>query len=43
VRGDLLRKLGREEEAREEFGRAAAMTENGAEQALLLRRAAGEE
>ncbi len=43
VRGDLLRKLGREQEAREEFRRAAAMTDNGAEQALLLRRAAGEE
>lgn len=43
VRGDLLRKLGREEEARAEFRRAAAMTDNGAEQALLLRRADGEE
>jgi predicted RNA polymerase sigma factor len=43
VRGDLLRKLGREKEARDEFRRAAAMTDNGAEQALLLRRATGEE
>jgi RNA polymerase sigma factor (sigma-70 family) len=43
VRGDLLRKLGREDEARAEFRRAAAMTDNGAEQALLLRRADGEE
>ena len=42
VRGDLLRKLGREDEAREEFRRAAAMTDNEAERALLLRRAAEE-
>ena len=42
VRGDLLRKLGREDEAREEFRRAAAMTENEAERDLLLRRAAEE-
>ncbi|ADU46756.1 RNA polymerase sigma factor [Intrasporangium calvum] len=39
VRGDLLRKLGREEEAREEFRRAAAMTDNAAERRLLLERA----
>jgi predicted RNA polymerase sigma factor len=42
VRGDLLRKLGRENEAREEFQRAAAMTDNEAERDLLLRRAAEE-
>ncbi|GAA6526071.1 RNA polymerase sigma factor [Intrasporangium sp. DVR] len=42
VRGDLLRKLGREEEARGEFRRAAAMTDNEAERNLLLRRADGE-
>src|SRR6202023_1724796 len=34
VRGDLLAKLGRVEEAREEFGRAAAMTGNERERAL---------
>ena len=39
VRGDLLRKLGREDEAREEFRRAAAMTGNEAERRLLLERA----
>jgi RNA polymerase sigma factor (sigma-70 family) len=39
VRGDLLEKLGRHEEARAEFERAAAMTRNGREQALLRRRA----
>lgn len=42
VRGDLLRKLGRHDEARREFGRAAAMTRNERERALLLRRAAAE-
>jgi RNA polymerase sigma factor (sigma-70 family) len=41
VRGDLLRRLGREDEARVEFARAAELTENEAERALLLRRAAG--
>lgn len=41
VRADLLRKLGREQEARAEFRRAAELTANEAEQALLLRRAAG--
>jgi predicted RNA polymerase sigma factor len=40
VRGDLLAKLGRPAEARHEFERAAAMTENAREKALLLERAA---
>jgi predicted RNA polymerase sigma factor len=40
VRGDLLRKLGRSEEARAEFERAAALTENLRERELLKRRAA---
>jgi predicted RNA polymerase sigma factor len=40
VRGDLLFKLGRFDEAREEFERAAAMTRNAREQELLLERAA---
>jgi predicted RNA polymerase sigma factor len=39
VRGDLLEKLGRREEARAEFERAATMTRNEREQALLRRRA----
>ncbi len=39
VRGDLLHKLGRREEARAEFERAAAMTNNQRERALLLDRA----
>ena len=39
VRGDLLAKLGRGEEAGEEFERAAAMTENARERELLLKRA----
>ena len=39
VRGDLLRKLGRFDEAREEFERAAALTRNARERALLLERA----
>jgi RNA polymerase sigma factor (sigma-70 family) len=43
VRGDLLRKLGRDEEARAEFARAAEMAQNDAEKDLLRRRAAGEE
>jgi predicted RNA polymerase sigma factor len=38
-RGDLLYKLGRTEEARAEFARAASMTRNERERALLLRRA----
>jgi len=40
VRGDLLRKLGRSEEARTEFERAASLTENVRERELLQRRAA---
>ncbi|HTU06203.1 MAG TPA: DUF6596 domain-containing protein, partial [Trebonia sp.] len=40
VRGDLLDRLGRRAEARDEFERAAAMTANDAERAHLLRRAA---
>ncbi|GAA4984031.1 sigma-70 family RNA polymerase sigma factor [Actinopolymorpha pittospori] len=40
VRGDLLAKLGRAEEAREEFERAAALTRNERERAVLLERAA---
>ena len=40
VRGDLLRKLGRLEEARREFERAAGMTRNARERTLLLERAA---
>ncbi len=39
VRGDLLRKLGRKEEARMEFERAASITRNAREKALLLDRA----
>jgi len=41
VRGDLLARLGRDEEARAEFERAAAMTQNEAERELLQRRASG--
>ena len=40
VRGDLLMKLGRWEEARAAFERAAEMTRNARERALLLERAA---
>jgi RNA polymerase sigma factor (sigma-70 family) len=40
VRGDLLAKLGRAEEAALEFRRAAGLTENDRESELLLRRAA---
>jgi predicted RNA polymerase sigma factor len=39
VRGDLLHKLGRLDEARAEFERAAALTRNARERALLLSRA----
>ncbi len=39
VRGDLLFKLGRIDEARSEFERAAALTRNAREQSLLRRRA----
>ena len=38
VRGDLLERLGRSEEARAEFARAAALTRNERERALLLAR-----
>ena len=40
VRGDLLAKLGRPDEARSEFQRAASLTRNTREQQLLLDRAA---
>jgi RNA polymerase sigma factor (sigma-70 family) len=40
VRGDLLAKLGRHEEAREEFERAASLARNVREQEVLLCRAA---
>jgi RNA polymerase sigma-70 factor, ECF subfamily len=39
VRGDLLKKLNRVEEARAEFERAASLTRNARERALLLDRA----
>jgi RNA polymerase sigma factor (sigma-70 family) len=39
VRGDLLKKLGRSDEARAEFERAAALTRNVRERELLLERA----
>ncbi len=41
VRGDLLSKLGRADEARAEFERAAALTRNDRERAVLRQRAAG--
>jgi RNA polymerase sigma factor (sigma-70 family) len=41
VRGDLLAKLGRSDEARAEFERAAALTRNARERELLLNRARG--
>jgi predicted RNA polymerase sigma factor len=40
VRGDLLARLGRDEEAAAEFRRAADLTANESERTLLLRRAA---
>ncbi|WP_344014206.1 RNA polymerase sigma factor, partial [Streptomyces thermospinosisporus] len=40
VRGDLLARLGRTEEARAEFERAVSLARNERERALLLRRAA---
>ena len=40
VRGDFLRKLGRNAEARAEFERAASLTQNARERKLLLERAA---
>ena len=39
VRGDLLKKLGRVDEARPEFERAASLTRNTRERQLLLERA----
>jgi RNA polymerase sigma factor (sigma-70 family) len=39
VRGDLLARLGRHGEAADEFRRAAALTRNGPERTVLLRRA----
>jgi predicted RNA polymerase sigma factor len=39
VRGDLLAKLGRADEARREFERAASLTRNARERELLLERA----
>jgi predicted RNA polymerase sigma factor len=39
VRGDLLFKLGRYEEAQPEFERAASLTRNARERELLLERA----
>jgi predicted RNA polymerase sigma factor len=39
VRGDLLAKLGRDDEARAEFERAAALTQNASQRALLKDRA----
>jgi RNA polymerase sigma-70 factor, ECF subfamily len=39
VRGDLLQKLGRSREAREEFERAASLTRNARERKFLLERA----
>ncbi|MFH8731796.1 RNA polymerase sigma factor [Streptomyces sp. NPDC017964] len=41
VRGDLLERLGRYEEARAEFERAASLTRNERERGLLLARAEG--
>ena len=43
VRGDLLSKLGRFDEARAEFERAASLTRNTRERDLLLARAAASE
>jgi len=40
VRGDLLEKLGRRDEARRDFERAATLTRNAREQEVLLARAA---
>ena len=40
VRGDLLKKLGRLEEARAGFERAASLTQNAREKKLLMERAA---
>ena len=43
VRGDLLAQLGRDDDARAEFVRAASLTRNERERRLLLERAAGSE
>jgi RNA polymerase sigma factor (sigma-70 family) len=43
VRGDLLAKLGRHDEARAEFERAAALTANARERELMLERARASE
>jgi predicted RNA polymerase sigma factor len=40
VRGDLLAKLGRDDEARAEFDRAASLTQNARERAALVERMA---
>jgi len=40
VRGELLRRLGRTQEARVEFERAASLTDNAQERAMLAQRAA---
>jgi predicted RNA polymerase sigma factor len=40
VRGDLLAKLGRLDEAQAEFARAASLTRNARQRKLLLERAA---
>jgi RNA polymerase sigma-70 factor (ECF subfamily) len=40
ARGDLLEKLGRREEARAEFERAASLTHNSRERAVMLERMA---
>ena len=39
VRADLLKKVGRMDEARSEFERAASLTRNEAERTMLMRRA----
>ena len=39
VRADLLEKLGRQDEARVEYERAASLTRNARERDLLIRRA----
>ncbi|MGH7297387.1 MAG: DUF6596 domain-containing protein, partial [Polyangiaceae bacterium] len=41
VRGELLQRLGRDEEARAQFARAASLTQNAREREMLTRRAAG--
>ena len=41
VRGDLLARLGRSDEARQEFARAASLATNSRERDLLLARARG--